>query len=94
MARLQRQAHEEFTQTFSVEVVAKWSQQVNDWCADPLNPNIENPFMELVPDVTIADVRRELNAEEMADLTNGTVPAHSISASNYLVTGLHLEDQQ
>ncbi len=40
------------------------------------------------------DVIRELNTEETADLARGTVPAHSASASNFLVNGLQLEELQ
>ncbi len=94
IARSQREAHIDFTKTFSAEAIADWTKQVDNWCAEPLNPDLINPFGETVPDVTVADVRRELNAEEAADLANGTVHVHAISASNYLVTGLHLEDQQ
>lgn len=94
MARSQREAHTEFSKTFSAEAVAKWSEQVDQWCADPSNTQIENPFEEPTPTITMADIRRELNAEEAEDLARGTVPAHAISASQYMVAGLHLEDQQ
>ncbi len=93
-ARRQRAVHDEFTKTFRRQVIARWSQEVDTWCDDPHNDAIVNPFAEPEPDVTMADVRRELNAEETADGTNGVVQEHTVSASKYLVAGLHLEDQQ
>lgn len=67
---------------------------VDAWSADPFNDNIQDPFQEPEPDITLADVRRQLNAEEAEELRSGVVPEHSVSASKYLVTGLQLEDQQ
>ncbi|KLO05116.1 hypothetical protein SCHPADRAFT_947170 [Schizopora paradoxa] len=94
MARLQRDTHTAFTKTFHPNAVAKWSAQVDAWCADPLNTRIENPFEEPAPTITMADIRRELNAEEAEELAKGVVPTHAVSASQYLVAGLQLEDQQ
>lgn len=94
MAKSQRAAHAEFTKTFPHHLITKWTNQVDEWCADPFNSEVENPFEEPAPDMTMADVRHALNAEEAKDLANGTVLAHAVSPSNYLVSGLHLEDQQ
>lgn len=65
-----------------------------EWQSAPFNNDIPNPFKESEPEVTMADVRREMNAEETADLAQGTVPVHSVSASKFIVNGLQLEDQQ
>lgn len=44
--------------------------------------------------ISLVDVRRELNAEESATLSNGTVPAHPMSESQMLVEGLEIEEHQ
>ncbi len=93
-SRIQRVAHSHLTRSFPAALVQKWSKEVDEWCADPFNEHIVNPFEEPEPDVTIADVRREMLAEETAEVSRGVVPRHEVSASKYLVTGLHLEDQQ
>ena len=93
-AQAQRHAHTEFTKTFRASLVQKWTKMHEDWQADPFNEEIPNPFKESEPDVTMADVRREMNAEETADLARGVVPAHSVSASKFIVNGLQLEDLQ
>ena len=94
MARAQREAHTTFTKTFHPNAISKWSDQVDAWCADPFNTQIENPFEEPAPTVTMADIRRELNSEEAEELAKGVLPPHAVSASQYLVAGLQLEDQQ
>lgn len=43
---------------------------------------------------TVADVRRELNKEEAEELSRGELPLHQTSASQFLQTGLDLEEQQ
>ncbi len=79
---------------FSAELVEKWSKMVDEWSADPFNDELPDPFREPEPDVTLADVRRQLNSEEADEQREGVVSEHSVSASKYLVTGLQLEDQQ
>ncbi len=93
-ARIQRRTHTQFSATFSSELVEKWTEMVDNWCADPFNEDITDPFREPEPDVTQQDVRRQLITEEAAELRGGVVPEHSASASKYLVVGLQLEDQQ
>ncbi len=68
----------------------KWSKEVDEWCADPFNDDIINPFEEPEPDVTIVDVCREMLVEESAEVSRGVLLRHEVSASKYLVTGLHL----
>lgn len=43
---------------------------------------------------SVADVRRELNQEEDKELSKGVLPLHQTSESQFLVTGLELEEQQ
>lgn len=93
-SRIQRVAHARLTRSFPSPLIERWTKEVDAWCADPFNDDIVNPFAEPEPDVTIADVRREMIAEEAEEVSRGVVPLHEISASKYLVTGLQLEDQQ
>lgn len=46
------------------------------------------------PDVTLISVRRDLLAEEKEELASGVMPVHDVSATQFLVTGLELEEQQ
>ncbi|KLO04000.1 hypothetical protein SCHPADRAFT_948091 [Schizopora paradoxa] len=93
-AQLHRKSHDKFSATFSIALVAKWAQIVDEWSADPMNKDLVDPFQEPPPDITMADVRRDLIAEEERDVREGQVPVHSTSASQFLVHGLNLEDQQ
>lgn len=67
---------------------------VDDWNANPLDKNVLNPYDEPESDVCLADVRRELIAEEDAELARGTIPVHSVSESKFLLSGLQHEDTQ
>lgn len=42
-ARQQRQAHIEFSSTFSAEQITRWAQMLQDWNADPTGPD---PYQE------------------------------------------------
>lgn len=44
--------------------------------------------------LTVAQVRRELSAEDERELATGMVPLHEISASQFLVAGLEIEEAQ
>ena len=44
--------------------------------------------------ITMADIRRHLAAEEAAAVLAGETQLHEISASQFLLTGIELEDQQ
>ena len=39
-------------------------------------------------------MRRELNAEEEKEISQGILPLHQTSATQFLVTGLEIEEQQ
>lgn len=93
-ARLQRRTHDQFSATFADDLVQKWSELVDNWSTNPFDDNIPDPFREPEPDVTLADVRRQLNTEEAEEHKRGVVANHTVSASKYLVSGFHLEDQQ
>ena len=83
---------------------------VENWCDDPYNtPNpffepepgeytvsavVTNIYIYRFSDVSINDVRRELNNEESADLERGVMPLHATSASQLLVIMMELEEQQ
>jgi hypothetical protein len=43
---------------------------------------------------SVAEVKLELNREEMEDAKNGVLPMHEVSPVSFLVTGLELEDLQ
>lgn len=47
-----------------------------------------------VLELTLADVRRELNAAEDAEMSSGVMPLHATTASQFLLVGLELEEQQ
>ncbi|KLO04935.1 hypothetical protein SCHPADRAFT_840007, partial [Schizopora paradoxa] len=93
-AQVHRRIHTQMSSAFPAATVEEWSKVLDDWAANPFDDTLVNPFTEPESDVSVADVRRELNDEEEAELTEGVVPEHSVSASKYLVTGLQLEDQQ
>ncbi len=63
-AQKQREIHNQFTRTFRPSVVEEWNAQVDAWQEDPFNKDIPNPFAEPEPDVSMADLRRQLNEEE------------------------------
>ncbi|KAH8106480.1 hypothetical protein DFH11DRAFT_1549960 [Phellopilus nigrolimitatus] len=91
-SRDQRAQHSEFTATFTPANIQKWTQLVDNWNADPLSS--PDPYLEPEPNTTINDVRRELNAEEDAEVSRGVLPLHQTSVSQFLATGLELEEQQ
>ena len=93
-AQAQRSVHEQMSSSFPPSVVAEWAAMVDAWAANPFDESLTNPFEEPEPNVTVADVRRELNEAEEADLARGVVPEHAVSASKFILTGLQLEDQQ
>ncbi|KLO14505.1 hypothetical protein SCHPADRAFT_826309, partial [Schizopora paradoxa] len=93
-AKAQRLIHEQMSASFPPSVVAEWASMVDAWAANPSDESLPNPFDEPEPNVTVADVRRELNNEEEAELARGVVPDHAVSSSKFILTGLQLEDQQ
>ena len=93
-AQAQRFAHTQMSASFPAAKVEEWMKCVNEWSETPFGEDAVNPFEEPEPNVSVADVRRELNSEEEADLARGVVPDHAVSASKFIVTGLQLEDQQ
>ncbi|KLO06045.1 hypothetical protein SCHPADRAFT_806026, partial [Schizopora paradoxa] len=93
-AQAQRAIHDQMSSSFPPSAVADWGSMVDAWAANPFDESLPNPFEEPEPNVTVADVRRELNVEEEAELARGVVPEHAVSASKCILTGLQLEDQQ
>ena len=107
-SREQRDAHTEFSATFTAEQISRWSKMLEEWNKDP---NKADPFQE--PEgsescdflhvvlmtssssaVTAAEVRRDLAQEEERELALGVMPLHEVSLSQFLVNGMELEDAQ
>ncbi len=81
---------------------------LDTWTKDPRNA--PNPFIEPTAGkcyfvsncvrlncnvaVTVAEVRREVNIEESADVTHGELPRHTTSAGQLIVALLEVEEQQ
>lgn len=43
---------------------------------------------------SMADVKLELNLEELSDAKRGVLPLHDVSPNTFLSVGLELEEQQ
>ncbi|KLO04959.1 hypothetical protein SCHPADRAFT_789776, partial [Schizopora paradoxa] len=87
-----RAQHSAFSKSFSPELVSAWSLMLDEWTKDP--HNAPNPFKEPEATVSIVDVRKEVNAEEAAELTRGEMPRHATSAGQLIVALLEVEEQQ
>ena len=51
-------------------------------------------YLTLQTEATMMDIQAKLNEEEDAETRQGVLPLHAMSASQFLVVGLDLEDQQ
>ncbi|KLO05066.1 hypothetical protein SCHPADRAFT_794115, partial [Schizopora paradoxa] len=87
-----RRAHTRFSESFSGPVIKVWTDMVDAWDRDP--DNAPNPYDEPETEESMIEVRRQLNSEEAEELSRGVMPLHATSASQFLVVGLELEDQQ
>lgn len=63
--------------------------------------HIKPPRMQFSPqftrqciDITVTQIRHELNLEEELELAQGIMPLHETTISFFLVTGLELEESQ
>ncbi|KAI0047219.1 hypothetical protein FA95DRAFT_1465725, partial [Auriscalpium vulgare] len=77
--------------TFPESTTEKWCKMVEDW---ELNKKKRDPYAEPSYSITTADVRLQLANEEAQATARGDTPAHSMSPSIFIQTGLDLEDQQ
>ncbi|KAJ7430144.1 hypothetical protein B0H11DRAFT_2166577 [Mycena galericulata] len=85
-------AYTEVTRTVEKDLRHTWQKQINDWLADPTNPN---PYVLDKSDVpSEAQVRLELKKEEEAEARAGRTPIHGTSATAFLTAGMQLEDAQ
>ncbi|KAH8111809.1 hypothetical protein DFH11DRAFT_1546400 [Phellopilus nigrolimitatus] len=91
-ARSQRASHEQFTMSFATDNIAAWSAMIDAWNIDP--QHAPDPYSEPEHNTTIIDVRRQLNDLEGAETASGVLPLHKTSATQFLVIGIELEEQQ
>ncbi|KAF9038738.1 hypothetical protein BJ165DRAFT_1531802 [Panaeolus papilionaceus] len=91
LSQLHKENFEKFSATFNDEAVAQWEEMTLAWEQDQTQPN---PYEEKEPGLTLQDVQLQLAAEEETAARAGEVPAHKISMSSFLLTGLEIEDQQ
>ncbi|KAJ2911563.1 hypothetical protein MD484_g8853, partial [Candolleomyces efflorescens] len=94
-AEMRTQHSEAFTKlsdTFSEELKSKWTDMVTKWDADPKNN--PNPYEDAVLETTLQDVRLDLAKEDAQEAARGIISAHQTLVTNFLVTGLELEEQQ
>ncbi|KAI5823495.1 hypothetical protein K523DRAFT_255071 [Schizophyllum commune Tattone D] len=69
-----------------------WKKAVRAWERNPDGPS---PYMmPQLAHMSEADVRRQLDAEEMEAVNSGNTPVHGISQTAFLVAGLQLESAQ
>ena len=72
---------------------------------DPFQEPVSGPFVSrsvqnyflshsALIDISLMKVRQDLNREEERQLSLGSAPLHEVSATQFLVTGLELEEAQ
>ncbi|KAF7308828.1 CxC2 domain-containing protein [Mycena kentingensis (nom. inval.)] len=94
-ARVQRAVQEEAFQEFSERQAANvpvWLKAIEDFEADGRNPN---PYESANKDSqTEAQVRKEMEEEELAETQRGNIPVHAVGPSEFVSFALEIEEQQ
>ncbi|TFK51470.1 hypothetical protein OE88DRAFT_1735365 [Heliocybe sulcata] len=81
-----------FSVTFPDATLRKWEKMVLRWEKDKRNPN---PYAEDMSGTTLHSVCLQLSLEEQAsDSSRRRVPQHKMTASQFLHSGLELEEEQ
>ncbi|TFK46468.1 hypothetical protein OE88DRAFT_1714953 [Heliocybe sulcata] len=81
-----------FSATFPDATLRKWEKMVLRWEKDKRNPN---PYAEDMSGTTLHSVRLQLSLEEQAsDSSRRRAPQHKMTASQFLHSGLELEEEQ
>ncbi|KAF9029676.1 hypothetical protein BJ165DRAFT_1359234, partial [Panaeolus papilionaceus] len=91
MSELHQENFEMFSATFNDEAVMQWEEMTLAWEKDQMKPN---PYEEKDSGLTLQDVRFQLATEEEAAARSGEASVHKVSLSDFLLTGLEIEEQQ
>ncbi|KAI0650174.1 hypothetical protein C8Q79DRAFT_1108642 [Trametes meyenii] len=93
MGKKQRALFEEFSATFSPEVVQEWTRTLEQWAADP--HSVSDPFEEPQSSANIARVRVELGREDSIVADTSPLPQLlDMSPITFIQLGLELEENQ
>ncbi|KAL1671667.1 hypothetical protein EV122DRAFT_284713 [Schizophyllum commune] len=89
---VQVQAFKRVSKTVDPAKLMEWKSDVQRWRADPTSPS---PFtMPESHNVSEAEVRRILDAEELQEIKDGRAGVHTTSQTAFLAAGLQLEIAQ
>uniref|UniRef100_A0A8H7XRR3 CxC2-like cysteine cluster KDZ transposase-associated domain-containing protein n=1 Tax=Psilocybe cubensis TaxID=181762 RepID=A0A8H7XRR3_PSICU len=91
MQKKYKESFKQFSSTFTVDVIKQWTAKIKQWEENPKKPN---PYKESTNTITLQDTRHELQKEEAVMAATGKLPAHKVTMTGFLVTGLELEDHQ
>lgn len=110
MSELHQENFEMFSATFNDEAVMQWEEMTLAWEKDQMKPNpyeekdsgervcIIFQFAQICmtsdTGLTLQDVRFQLATEEEAAARSGEASVHKVSLSDFLLTGLEIEEQQ
>ncbi|KAJ6557474.1 hypothetical protein B0H19DRAFT_1261098 [Mycena capillaripes] len=80
------------SKTIDGDVKKTWRKMIEDWEADPSEPNLYTLTRKDCP--TEAEVRLDVRKDEDALTTGGKAPLHGRSATAFLTAGIQIEDAQ
>ncbi|KAF9037328.1 hypothetical protein BDZ89DRAFT_1220764 [Hymenopellis radicata] len=86
--------HTDFTSHLPADTVARWTEGIEAWERDRHNPDIENPYAQVVKHETECQARYRMRESERLAIEQGAPQLHDTLPTGCLTLGFSIEQQQ